>query len=59
MLELVEHAFVMEPNEKLQAIAMENGWHPRTRFVEVVLNGEYRGVYLFTEKIKIFSIKKH
>jgi len=26
MLELVEHAFVMEPNEKLQAIAMENGW---------------------------------
>ena len=33
--------------------AMENGWHPRTRFVEVVLNGEYRGVYLFTEKIKI------
>ncbi len=33
--------------------AMGNGWHPRTRFVEVEINGEYRGVYLFTEKIKI------
>jgi hypothetical protein len=33
--------------------AMENGWHPRTRFVEVEINGEYRGVYLFVEKIKI------
>lgn len=25
---------------------------PRTRFVELIINGEYRGVYLFTEKIK-------
>lgn len=33
--------------------AMGNGWHPRTRFVELEINGEYRGVYLFTEKIKI------
>ena len=33
--------------------AMGNGWHPRTRFVEVEINGEYRGVYLFVEKIKI------
>ena len=33
--------------------AMENGWHPRTRFVEVEINGEYRGIYLFVEKIKI------
>jgi hypothetical protein len=33
--------------------AMGNGWHPRTRFAEVEINGEYRGVYLFVEKIKI------
>ncbi|MBK6281614.1 MAG: CotH kinase family protein [Draconibacterium sp.] len=33
--------------------AMGNSWHPRTRFVEVEINGEYRGVYLFVEKIKI------
>lgn len=33
--------------------AMGNGWHPRTRFVEIEINGEYRGVYLFVEKIKI------
>ena len=33
--------------------AMGNGWHPRNRFVEVEINGEYRGVYLFVEKIKI------
>jgi hypothetical protein len=26
---------------------------PRTQFCEVMLNGEYRGVYVFTEKIKI------
>ena len=25
---------------------------PRTRFCEVIINGEYRGIYLFTEKIK-------
>ena len=29
------------------------GWHPRTQFVEVVINNEYRGIYLFVEKIKI------
>lgn len=29
------------------------GWYaPRTRYVELVLNGEYQGVYLLTEKIK-------
>lgn len=28
-------------------------WNPRNRFVEVVINGEYRGVYLAVEKIKI------
>jgi len=33
--------------------AMGNRWHPRTRFVEVLINDEYRGVYLLTEKIKI------
>lgn len=33
--------------------AMSDEWHPRTRFVELEINGEYRGVYLCTEKIKI------
>lgn len=28
-------------------------WSPRTRFCEVFLNNEYRGVYVLTEKIKI------
>ncbi|MFC0877456.1 CotH kinase family protein [Saccharicrinis sp. FJH2] len=28
-------------------------WNPHTRFVEVMINGEYRGVYVFEEKIKI------
>lgn len=28
-------------------------WNPRTQFVEVQINGEYQGVYLFVEKIKI------
>lgn len=28
-------------------------WNPKTRFVEVMINGEYRGVYLLVEKIKI------
>ncbi|GGF69515.1 CotH kinase family protein [Wenyingzhuangia marina] len=32
--------------------AMGNGWHPRTQFVEVEINGEYNGIYLFVEKIK-------
>lgn len=27
-------------------------WAPRSRFVEVVLNGDYQGIYLVTEKIK-------
>ena len=27
-------------------------WAARTRFVEVVLNGDYRGVYVFMERIK-------
>ena len=27
-------------------------WAPRTRFVELVLNGAYQGVYVITEKIK-------
>ncbi|MBN2762967.1 MAG: CotH kinase family protein [Bacteroidales bacterium] len=33
--------------------SMDNGWHPRTRFVELEINNEYRGVYLVAEKIKI------
>ena len=28
-------------------------WAPRTRFVEVILNGDYQGVYVLTEKIKV------
>ncbi len=27
-------------------------WAPRTRFVEVVINGDYQGIYLIAEKIK-------
>lgn len=27
-------------------------WAPRTRFVELIINGEYLGIYLVTEKIK-------
>ncbi|MBL7817210.1 MAG: CotH kinase family protein [Saprospiraceae bacterium] len=27
-------------------------WSPRTRFCELVINGEYQGVYVLTEKIK-------
>jgi len=39
------------------ALAYEMGWQtgqyaPRTKFCEVVLNGSYDGVYIFTEKIK-------
>lgn len=27
-------------------------WAPRTRYVEMILNGEYNGVYVLTEKLK-------
>ncbi len=27
-------------------------WAPRTRYIEIILNGEYRGVYVLTEKLK-------
>lgn len=27
-------------------------WAPRTRYVEIILNDEYRGVYVLTEKLK-------
>ena len=27
-------------------------WAPRTRYIEVILNGQYEGVYVFTEKLK-------
>ncbi len=27
-------------------------WAPRTRYVEVILNGDYRGVYVLTESLK-------
>ncbi len=29
------------------------GWHPRARYVELMINDEYSGVYLVVEKIKI------
>ncbi|HPR31598.1 MAG TPA: CotH kinase family protein, partial [Prolixibacteraceae bacterium] len=28
-------------------------WSPHTRYCEVIINGNYRGIYVFTEKIKI------
>jgi CotH kinase protein len=28
-------------------------WAPRTRYVEVILNGRYRGVYVLTERIEL------
>ncbi|UCH13421.1 MAG: CotH kinase family protein [Bacteroidales bacterium] len=31
---------------------LQGRWSPRTRFCEVFINDEYRGVFLFTEKIK-------
>ena len=27
-------------------------WSPRTRFIEVIFDGEYRGIYVLTEKLK-------
>ncbi len=27
-------------------------WAPRTRYVELILNDEYKGIYVFTEKLK-------
>ncbi len=27
-------------------------WAPRTRYIEIILNGDYRGVYVLTEKLK-------
>ncbi len=44
---LMKNAFVYDLGRGLGRYA------PRTQFCEVMLNGEYRGVYLFTEKIKI------
>lgn len=35
-----------------QLAASMMAWAPRTRFCEVVVNGDYRGVYVLTEKIK-------
>lgn len=38
------------------AYSIGNGmgrWNPRARFVELMINNEYRGVYLVVEKIKI------
>jgi len=27
-------------------------WAPRTRYIELIINGEYRGIYVLTEKLK-------
>ena len=43
---LVRDAFTHELARRLLP------WSPRTRFVEVVVNGNYQGIYLVTEKIK-------
>jgi len=40
-------------NVLMYRLAAELGWYaPRTQFCELVLNGEYIGVFLFIEKIK-------
>lgn len=43
---LIRNALAYKLGESLMDYA------PRTRFVELVINGDYRGVYLLTEKIK-------
>jgi hypothetical protein len=43
---LVRDAFTHELARRIMA------WASRTRFVELVLNGDYQGIYLVTEKIK-------
>jgi hypothetical protein len=43
---LVRDALMLELARKTMA------WAPRTRFVELLLNGEYVGVYMIAEKIK-------
>lgn len=43
---LVRDALTFELARRIMA------WAPRSRFVEVVLNGDYQGIYLVTEKIK-------
>jgi spore coat protein CotH len=40
-------------NVFMYKLAAEMGWYaPRTQFCELILNGEYMGVYVFIEKIK-------
>ncbi|MCK5782672.1 MAG: CotH kinase family protein [Flavobacteriales bacterium] len=40
-------------NELMYGLAADMGWYaPRTQYFELVINGEYRGLYLFTEKLK-------
>lgn len=33
------------------------GWHPAYRFVNVVLNGDYKGIYILTESVKRASYR--
>lgn len=35
-----------------QLFRLTGRWAPRTRYVEVILDGDYRGVYVLTEKLK-------
>jgi hypothetical protein len=44
---LLRDAFALELARRIMP-----GWTPRTRFVELMLNGQYQGIYLVTEKIK-------
>jgi CotH protein/type IX secretion system substrate protein len=40
-------------NVLMYRLASDLGWYsPRTQFCELVLNGEYMGIYVFVEKIK-------
>ncbi|MEZ5195031.1 MAG: CotH kinase family protein [Bacteroidales bacterium] len=41
-------------NVLLYTLAEKLGWYgPRTRFIELTLNGDYKGIYVLVEKIKI------
>lgn len=44
---LVRNAFAYSLANRIS-----EAWHPGTRFVELVLNGDYRGVYVLVERIR-------
>ena len=47
------HAFLKYPVAFELSKRIGLGWTPDYRFVELVLNGDYRGLYLLVEKIRI------